>query len=239
MSEEKVRQFEYCDKVDIHAIDLDSPLDLVTAIATEHGFRGVVVTLNRIEELVKNISKDTLADKKIVPIAVIDYPYGSLSTDVRRYSILSAKEKGAKEVEVVAPYSLFISRKFKEIGDDIQNLASAAKESNIKLRYVIDINSAFIDESVRTKIMRIVSNNQIEDVSTSLGFYDKKVDHSDSVLKMRNMKSKTGSQTKSFISDASVADLTLYAKAGVDTVGLDWKLAANVVHSYEDIINKK
>ncbi len=238
-NEESKPTFDFCDKVDLHALSPSIPLDAVVAVAGEHGFRGVVVTLGRLQELVKEITKPIFGDKSILPICTIDYPQGMSSTDVRAYSIQSAKEKGAKEVEIVAPYHLLVAKDFKAIYEDAQNLMNVASRAGIEIKYVLDQNSEFVDESISAKICRILSSTRIPVVSTSLGFFDEKIDHADNILKMRNIKNKVGCNMKVFIGSESPNDLASYIKAGADIIGLPWNKAPYLVHAYEDIVQKK
>jgi deoxyribose-phosphate aldolase len=239
MIEEEVNQFNYCDKVDLHALDLAIQLKSVVAVAAEHGFRGIVVPLGRLESLVKEINRPNFGDKNIMPICAIDYPFGDSSIDVRTYSVASAKEKGAKEVEIVAPYNLLLEKDFRRIYEDVQSLVTASKKYDIGFRYVIDQNSPYIDDAIRTKLCRVISSTHVPAVSVSLGYFDTEISHSDNIVKMRAMKNKVGCQMKAFINPVDSNEFALYPKAGIDIVGLDWKKAANIVHGYEDMVQKK
>ncbi len=231
--------FDFCDKVDLHALPPSICLDTVVAIAGEHGFRGIIVTLGRLQELVKEINRPIFGDKKITPICAIDYPYGMSSQDVRGYSIRSAAEKGAKEVEVIAPYHLLVAKDFKAIYEDAQNLLNISSQAGIDIKYVLDQSSEFVDESISAKICRILSSTRMPVVSTSLGFYDEKVDHADSILKMRNIKNKVGCRMKVFVGSDNPNDLASYIKAGADMIGLPWNKAPYLVHAYEEMVQKK
>lgn len=235
--EQQVKQFDYCDKVDLHALEPKVNLASVVSIASEHGFRGIVVPLTKLEQLIKAI-KD-YGTKEMVPVCTVDYPFGSSSLDVRNYSILAAKEKGAKEVEVVAPYYLIADADFRRVYDDAHNLMSTANKQGISLKYVLDQSSPYVDDTVRTKLSRVISSSRIPIVSTSLGFFDNKVDHADNIIKMRTMKSKAGCQMKVYVSSQDVNDIASYVKAGADYIGLHWKKAPYLVHAYEDMVQKK
>ncbi len=236
--EENNKKFNYCGKVDLHALDDSIPLDMAVAIAAEHGFRGIVVGLNKIEELVKLINNPTFGDKSIKPICAIDYPFGSASMDVRIYSIHSAKEKGAKEIEIVAPYSLIYDELFRKVFEDAESIMKAANKLGITVKYVVDRGNPAINDAVQTKLLRMISATKIPVISTSLGYYDKSEGHSDEIIRMRAVKNKTSCQIKVYIPNCGVDDLASYAKAGTDIIGLDWNQAACIVHAYEDMVEK-
>lgn len=231
--------FNYCDKIELHALDLFAPLSSVVAVCGEHGFRGILVPLGRIEELVKCINRPDIGSKAIIPIAVLDYPFGLSTQDVRSYSIISAKEKGAKEVEIVAPYHHIVNQDSVKLIDDVKSLVSTAKKVDIGLRYVIDQNCEFLDDSFKTKMCRILAQAKINKISVSMGFFDYKVDHGDNIIKMRNLKSKTNSQVKIYLDTDDPSEMALYPRAGADIIGLDWDMAAFLTHGYESIISKK
>jgi deoxyribose-phosphate aldolase len=233
------KRFDYCEKVDLHALATKEPLETITAIASEHGFRGIVVSLSKIDQLVKLLNRPLLGDKNVVPACIIDYPFGDSSKDVRAYSIQSAKERGAREIEIVAPYHLIAVKDFKKIYEDAQNIVNVAERANVAVKYVLDYSNPYVDDTVRTKLCRILSSTKIPTISTSLGFFDKKIDHADSILQMRGLKSKTGCKIKAYLKSLDPSDLMSYAKAGADIIGLDWRKAVFLVHAYEDIVEKK
>lgn len=237
--EEQTRSFEYCGNVDLHALDLQVDLNKVVAIAAEHGFRGIVVTLGRIDELVKAIQKPVFGDERLIPICAIDYPYGSSSTDVRTYSVMSAKEKGAREVEIVIPYHLVVAKDLRAIFNDVQSVMNAAKKSDISVKYVIDQNSHYLDDGARTTLCRVMARAKVPIISTSLGFFDEKINHSDAVIRMRNLKNKVGCGIKVYVGTNDPNELALYPKAGADVIGVNWINGPFLVHAYEDIVQKK
>jgi deoxyribose-phosphate aldolase len=239
MIEEEIKQFEYCDKVDLHALELSTPLDAVVSIAGEHGFRGIVVTPGKLASLVKEINKPNYGCQNIIPICAIDYPYGNSSIDVRTYSVTSAKENGAKEIEIVAPYHLIVEKDFRHVYEDIQSILTAAKKYEIAVKYVLDLNSPFIDDAIRTKLCRVMTSTRVPAISTSLGFYDENIDHGDNILKMRNIKNKVGCTIKTFVRTNDPNSFAMYPKAGVDIIGVDWKKGPFLAHAYEEMVLKK
>jgi deoxyribose-phosphate aldolase len=110
----------------------------------------------------------------------------------------------------------------------------------LSVKYVLDRNHSYINEdNAITRLCRIIKQAQIPIVSTSLGFFDNKIEHSDSVIKMRNIKSKAGCDIKVYISSSDVSDIASYVKAGADIIGLPWNKAPYLVHAYEDLVQRK
>lgn len=226
--------FNFCNNVEVHVKPTDK-LDNVVAVASEHNFRGIVVDSCKLLELIKSIKKN---GSDIMPICQIDGPEGNSSTDIRAYSILSAKEKGAKEIEIFAPLNFIQNKDFRKIYEDLQNLINVSQKNNIVLKYCLNDMYKSIPDDTKTKLCRSLSAVQVGNLSFN---FAKIVDsnHSDNIIKMRFFKNKISSKIKTFIKDASKEDFASYVKAGVDTIGLDWEIAPYLVHAYESMFIKK
>lgn len=232
------KKTDYFRKIDLHALNPNSNLKSVVTIASEHGFRGIMVHPCKAEELVKVIKE--YGSNSLIPITVLDYPFGSMSLDIRNYALGSAKERGIKEIEIVAPYPLIAQKEFGKVGRDLEILSAKARELRIGIKYVLDYNCPFVDDTVRSKMCQLLKDYKVPMLSTSLGFYDSKTsDHADSVIYMRDMKRKSGCDTKVYIASQKVDDILSYSKAGVDVIGLPWNKAAYLIHEYEELIEKK
>jgi deoxyribose-phosphate aldolase len=233
---ENEEDFNYCKFIDVHIFNSNVSMKHAAMISVEHGFRGIVTNLVNIDHLSKEINN--ISDSDILPICIIDYPFGSSSLDVRNYSILSAKEKGAKEVEIVAPYDLILDQDFHAVSNDLKSLLNAANKANIGIKYVIDYSNKLIDDNTRLRMSRILSSIKTPLVSTSLGFYDKIINHSDNIIKIRDLKSRGRCKTKIYIpGEITPENIATYAKAGTDIIGLDIEVAPNLVHAYQNSVN--
>lgn len=226
--------FNYATQVDLHVLDSKPNIPSIVAIGIEHGFRGVLVHPARIEALAQEIKKYA-GSSEIMPIALLDFPYGSSTVAARNYAITDAKEKGAKEVEIVAPYHFLAEKDFKMFENDMQATRMHAIKTCIKIKYVVDFNSDFINEDVLTRISRIANSCNMF-ISTSTGFFDKKINHSDNILKIRTVKNKANIKIKSYINDDNLDTLLAYNKSGVDVIGMDIAKAPFIVHAFEEQI---
>lgn len=225
--------FDYCNNVEIY-VKNNCKLQNVVAVASEHSFKGIVVDSNRIVELVKELKN---VNSDILPVCSIDAPEGNSSIDIRAYSIVSAKEKGAKEVEIYAPSFLIETRDFRKIYEDLQNCINISSKNNIPFKYIINDMYKTLPDDIKTKICRLFSTINLE----YLGFCFSKQNnnHSDNIIKMRFFKNKVSSKIKTYIKDVSKEDFAAFVKAGVDTIGLDWEIASYLVHAYESMMIKK
>lgn len=240
---QEIQPFRFANKVDIHAMQINIDAIGLVALAYEHEFRGVVVDITNAEYLCKAI-KNSNKDENYTPISIcaINYPFGNLTTDIRCYSIMSAKEKGIDEIEIVLPYHLIINKEFNKFDKDIQSVIETCNRADLKFKYVIDPNVEFLDDGSRTRIYKILSSYKLDILSNSLGFFDGAypIDHSNNILGMRYMKNKVGSKIKCFIGNKiSISTLSLYIKAGADMFGIEWQHSPNIVHEYEYLVNQK
>lgn len=232
-------QFDFCKNVDIHFLDYHTSVQNPVAISCEHGFSSVLVELGRLKELVSYIDKNS--DKSISATCLIDFPYGSSSHDLRAYAVHSAKEKGAKHIEIIAPYGLIVKKDFHAVHTDIENIVKACDKLQMGLTYVIDQNSSFINESSRIKMCKIVSNLRLPCLSLSAGFYDDEISHKDNILNLRKFKDKIGPETKLKIYTDLLDenDFSMYIKAGCDKIGLPLPIAPKIVQAYNELIHKE
>jgi deoxyribose-phosphate aldolase len=230
-------RFEFASKVDLHSYSYYDNLVNIIAIASEHSFRGVAVTLDRIDELSKIIKNNGTED--LIPIALVDFPMGSSPLDVRNYSIMAAREHGAREVEIVVPYQYVVENDSRKIAEDANNIVATAKKCNVALKYIFDPDFFQIDNSFITKLCRIIGAAIVPIISINSWGSDKTGRLSDEILSMRNIKSKSGCQIKANLYNTTIEDITSYMKAGSDIIGLKWQDAPNLVHHYEDLVQNK
>lgn len=228
--------FNYCHRVDLHASQMSNLRDVV-AVANEHAFRGVVVPHNQIESLTKEIQFHE--NSTVLPIATIDYPFGSLSSDVRTYAIISAANKGAKEVEIVAPTSLILNKELKKLDKDLENIILTCAKVKVGFKYIVDYRQfkAF-SASIQSRILRMISTNEVPIVSTSLGIWDLSDDVIiDEVMWVKDVKKKTSAKIKTHVQTSDVNKLAQFPKVGSEILGVHWQDAPNIVHRYEEIIS--
>lgn len=199
------------------------------------GFKSIVVDQIKLDEVSKEIKKSHIEDLSV--ICKIDYPEGASSVDVRGYSVLSAKEKGASIVEVFAPKYLYKAKDFKRIHEDLVSLINLCKKNHIEFRYCISSSkNEYLSDDIKTKIARIFSAVDLGMLSINV---DQKSEISDEIIKLRFFKSKIQSKIKTILKEPTKEDLSSFVKAGVDVLGLDLWKAPFLIHAYEGMISNK
>jgi deoxyribose-phosphate aldolase len=229
--------------IEIQAIDFFTPVKQAIIVAGEHGFGAVSVVKGRLEQAVET-KRSIFEGQEDFPkiISVIDYPFGANSTDSRCYDIQSSKEKGADLVEIVCPYHMIIDGLWKSVENDAKNITETCMRSSINMRYVIDYNSMLIPtEKDMERLCKIVQDNGIKNICGSLGYFNHPAeDTKDEVLALRDLKKRTAAKLlKAFVNTRTPEDLGIYRKAGVETISLLWKHAANLVHGFNNSIQNE
>ena len=229
--------FNHCSKVDLHATGPIIDIGKIVSIAAEHSFRGIVTDSTNLVEIAKEINRPNYGDKAILPICLIDHPFGNSSIAVRIFSIYDAKEKGAREIEIFAPKNKLETKDFKGIHEDIMSINSACERVGIAYKYVYPAEDN--DEQSKTRICRSLSVAKTEFITTisEFDYKNRQVDNSDSIIRMRNIKNKTNSKVKAFLHSGDISTVTAFFKAGVDIIGLPWQKAPNLIHGYEYLLN--
>lgn len=218
--------FSFCGKIDLYCLN-GLKLDMSVAVAEEHAFRSVVVTQDCLDELV------SLTDgTDISPIVLADYPNGNSSLDIRNYSIISAKEKGAKEIEITVPYKRLRDNK---AFDDCKALVATADKHNIEVRYCLDVNRLQLTEQVLKGLEKVLSMNKMSSLSLEI---KNDINHSENILNMRRIINKTKCKVKVYLDDSTAENVSDFVKAGAEWIGLGWSKAGNIAATYNDLVRR-
>ena len=182
--------FEYCDHVDIHALDPSVNLKSLAIIANEHGFRGVVVPSSKVQELSVHLATPNKRTK-VKTIGIIDFPSGYACNSSRRTEIVNCQELGAKEVEIIAPYSHILSGDWGKFEEDITSIVTICNRINIDYKITLLNRHQAIRDKDQAKIYRILAAKQVECISIGIGETNSPGELADQVMRMRNILKKT------------------------------------------------
>jgi deoxyribose-phosphate aldolase len=232
---EAKNKFSYFDKVDLFTIEYTNNIPLVCALASEHGFRGIVTAPSKLPDLQKELAKSNYSDRKIVSSCLIDYPHPSMSINLRTYAITAAKESGASEIEIMLPMGLISERSISKINNDIETLSKTCSKLDMSIRYVIDCNEQLIDDTIKNKLSKMFCINSIKGITIKTSYNN--IDSS--VMMIRYFKSKTPCNIKAFVAASKGEDVAIYTKAGADSVLLSWLIAPRIIYEYESLIENE
>lgn len=237
MSQAQDRVFDFGSCVDLHAVDFECPFGKIVPIASEHGFRGITVTLDQLEEISKVIkNNDSKSHLKV--ISTIDHPYGNLPIELRIQSLKYAKRKGASEVEISLPYRLLTESDINLINRDIMSIGAVSKELDMVTRYVIDPSYVDIPDKMRNWIYEQMRMNNISGLVNTMESLSGDISLSDDIMILRDAK-KCGLMIKAFVSSKDIENIAAYVKAGINILGFHWSDGPIIIHEYEEFLRQQ
>lgn len=126
----------------------------------KYGFRGVCIPLIYVPK-----AKDILKNTDIKVITVIGFPLGYAPTRIKVQEAMLAARHGADEIDVVMNISLFKSKKYDKVLEDLKNVISAA---NIPTKVIIE--TSYLTQSEIKQAAQIVMDSGAFCIKTNTGF---------------------------------------------------------------------
>lgn len=129
--------------------------------AKRYHFAGVCVNACNLPLIVKQ-----LRGTDIKPIAVIGFPLGANSTQVKTFETKDAILKGALEIDMVINIGALKSKHYQAVYQDISNVVEAAHPHPVKV--IIETCSLTTDEKIAASVLAKAAGAAF--VKTSTGF---------------------------------------------------------------------
>lgn len=108
------------------------------------------------------------ADLKVC--SVVDFPFGSSTTEIRVESIKSIVALGADEVDVVAPITYVKSGLISALEKDLRSVVSAAHSEGAIIKVIVE--DAYTTRSEKELLYRVVMESGADFIKTSTGYED-------------------------------------------------------------------
>lgn len=210
--------------------------------SVEHGVRSIICTSDIIDQVLYFINEESETEEKddtkptITPI--IDYPLGLSSTDIRTYSLISLRQKSLKDFIIPIQYGFGRTGSFKTLEKDVEEILKVANEISANVNLAINPNWKFMED-----------NHFVDNLNKILSFYkvkgitfipDRVINFADIVLVIRGIKDKIRIKTDLLVPSVvdNAEDIQGFFRAGIDTIGVDWKKVSSVLGSYRDLSEK-
>ena len=129
----------------------------------EHGFNLLMLPLSLLDKALE------IAGRTIKYGVVVGFPLGNTSTKVKVFEAVEAASSGASEVDMVMNISLFKSREYARVLEDISTVVAEAKKKGVESVKVI-IETTLLDDSEKIKAVELVSSAGADFVKTNTGF---------------------------------------------------------------------
>ena len=135
-------------------------------LCAERGIGCLCVHLSDVEA-----AKDALAKagaKKTQVAAVIGFPHGATSTSVKMMEAIEALEDGATEIDMVMNVGHFLSRRYREVEDELCSVAQAAQLARGKVKVILE--TCLLTPAQIRKACELCVKSGVDFVKTSTGF---------------------------------------------------------------------
>ncbi len=108
------------------------------------------------------------ADLKVC--AVVDFPFGSSTTEIRVESVRRVVALGADEVDAVAPITYVKSGLIPDLERDLRSVVSAAHSEGAIIKVIVE--DAYTTRSEKESLYRVVMESGADFIKTSTGYED-------------------------------------------------------------------
>jgi len=129
---------KYFDHTLLRANATEAEIHKLCDEARTYSFMGVCINTHNLALVVKN-----LMGSPSLPVCVVGFPLGAVSTPVKVYETKWAVDAGAKEIDMVLNVGSFLSDKEIEVRADISGVIKAANSTPVK----VIIETAFLTSS--------------------------------------------------------------------------------------------
>jgi deoxyribose-phosphate aldolase len=129
--------------------------------ARAHGFYAVCVNGSRVE-----LARYCLEDTEVRVVAVVGFPLGAMSADVKRYETEAAVDDGAHEVDVVLNIGRLKDGEDRAVLRELRDVVEAADERPVK----VILETCLLTREEKIRACQLVLDSGARFVKTSTGF---------------------------------------------------------------------
>ncbi len=178
------------------------------AVARSGGVRSLVVKPVHVA-----LARDLLAGSGIRIVAVIGFPHGNSTSEVKALEVSGAIRDGADEVDVVANIGALCEGRWDDVRDDLRAVVAASGGRPVK----VILETALLTHDAKVQACRLASAAGAAYVKTSTGFSRAGATTADVALLRRTVGSGMGVKASGGI--RTLADATAMIGAGADLIG--------------------
>ncbi|MGB9827592.1 MAG: deoxyribose-phosphate aldolase [Thermosphaera sp.] len=129
----------------------------------EYGFKLLMLPLSLLNKALE------IAGRTIKYGVVVGFPLGNTSTRVKVFEAVEAVSSGASEIDMVMNISLFKSKEYSRVLEDMSAVVSEARKKGVESVKVI-IETTFLDDAEKIKAVELVAQAGADYVKTNTGF---------------------------------------------------------------------
>jgi len=179
-------------------------IEQLCAEAREHHFYAVCVNGARVE-----LARHLLEETPVKVVASVGFPFGAMSSDVKRYETEAAIDDGAHEIDVVLNLGQLKDGNDKCVLRELRDVVEAADERTVKAI----IEACLLTNEEKVRACHLILNSGAHFVKTSTGFSAGGVTIEDVKLLRQTVGPKFGVKASGGIRDTKTALAMLEAGA--------------------------
>ncbi|MGA4644525.1 deoxyribose-phosphate aldolase [Limisphaera sp. 4302-co] len=176
--------------------------------ARTHGFYGVCVNGSRVE-----LASYLLEETDVRVVAVVGFPLGAMSGDVKRFETEAAVDDGAHEVDMVMNIGLLKDGEYKRLLRELRDVVEAADERPVK----VILETGLLTQEEKVRACELVLDSGARFVKTSTGFGPGGATIEDVRLLRQTVGDRLGVKASGGIRDTATALAMI--EAGADRIG--------------------
>lgn len=176
--------------------------------ARTHGFYGVCVNGSRVE-----LASYLLEETDVRVVAVVGFPLGAMSGDVKRFETEAAVDDGAHEIDMVMNIGLLKDGEYKRLLRELRDVVEAADERPVK----VILETGLLTQEEKVRACELVLDSGARFVKTSTGFGPGGATVEDVRLLRQTVGERLGVKASGGIRDTATALAMI--EAGADRIG--------------------
>ena len=190
--------------------------------AIRYGIAAVVVRPSDVDMAVR-----VLAGSPVAVASVAGFPHGSSNTATKLYEGRDLLRRGAKEISHVVNYGKMISRQFRHVETEIEQISESCQQAEATLKVVFE--TAFLAEDLKIILSKICKRTGVHFAETSTGYGPRPYTLDDLALLKRIcrdvVKIKAGGAKGTFeqFTEAYNAGCERYGSTGAFLIADEWK----------------
>ena len=114
------------------------------------------------------LCKDRIKSSNVKVCAVIGFPHGATTTEVKKYEAQQSIKNGAQELDMVINIGKLKDGDYNYVFDDITAITQLTKSTNIICKVIIE--TSLLTDEEKVKVCLIASDSGADFVKTSTGF---------------------------------------------------------------------
>jgi deoxyribose-phosphate aldolase len=148
----------------LHPTMTDKDMEQGCALAKAYNVASVCIKPYAVKEAV-----EWMRGSDVKVCAVIGFPHGNSSTEVKVFETEQACRDGAKEIDMVVNIGKVLGNDWGYVEEEIKAIAAITKKYNAALKVIFE-NDFLPDDSYKIKLCEICSRIPVEFVKTSTGY---------------------------------------------------------------------